>query len=149
MVIYMNVFKYIKQTVYSACLYFTVTEFLIIILATAGNILSGNGFFSLTAAALTFLACFVIAALNIVWKLDRSTPLKLVIHYLGSIVAVMPLLFGIGIGNDIGRLLVCVLAFTVIYAVIAFVILLVSSICKNRRTEDFEYESQFGDIYKK
>ena len=165
----MNILKKIKQTVYSACLYFTVIEFTVIILGTIINgiyndasangtlvsdsVVSGggqlSGFLSLGSAAAIFFACLVIASLKLVWALDYSRSVKIIIHYLCSLVALIPV-FLIAVGtSDFARLLTCVLIFTVIYAICVFISTLISNIRRAKRTEELEYESQFGDFSSK
>ena len=147
----MNVRKNLIKTLYSACLYFTVSEFIILLIANAFNQLApSNGaaagkFLSLDAAALIFLACFTVAALNLVWRLDYSLSLRLFIHFVGCalawaiIVIIIP-----GVYADISQIIVRSLIFALLYLVIAFIALIIHSIRKNRATEDLEYKNTYS-----
>ncbi len=149
----MNIFKTVKQIIYSTCLYFTAAEFIILIAAdvirqadaqVGGEV---SSFLSLGSAGLILLACFLLSALNLIWKLDYSTAVKLLLHFIGAL-AVFAVIFVIipGVYTDMAQLIVRVLFFAVIYFIVAFIALIVGSIRKNRRTEELDYESQFKNI---
>ncbi len=152
----MNILKKLKQILYSACLYFTASEFIILIIATAFNQLAPtNGgtagkFLSLGSAALIFLACIAVAALNLVWRIDYSLSLRLLFHFLGCLFvwAIVAIIIP-GVYTDISQIIVRSLIFAVLYLIIAFIALIVHSIKKNRATEELEYESKFENHYNK
>ena len=152
----MSIMKKLKQVILNACFYFTASEFLILITANAFNQLApSNGgavgkFLSLGAAALVFLACIAVSALNLVLRSDYSLSVRLVIHFLGCL-AVWTLVTVIipGAYTNMMQIIVRLLLFAVIYLIIAFAVLIVKSIVRNRRSEEKEYESSFGNSYRK
>lgn len=149
----MSFAKFLKKTIYSACLYFTAAEFFILLMATAfSDMEPQNGgtagmFLGLGSAALIFAACFIMALLNAVWRLEYSTPIKILIHFIGTLIA-YSLLFIIipGVGTNVAQVIARLVVLLVLYFIVAFIILIVNSVKKNRRTEQLEYESQFGDF---
>lgn len=150
----MNIFKTIKQTIYSACLYFTAAEFLILLIATSfAEMAPTNGgtagmFLSLGSTALIFVACFIMSVLNLVWRLEYSTPVKLLLHFIGTLAAYSVIFIIIPrVYTDAAQVIARIAIFAAVYLVIAFIAVIISSIRKNRRTEDFEYESQFGNFF--
>ena len=150
----MNIFKKTKQILYSACLYFTAAEFLILFIATGFSEISPeNGgtagmFLSLGSSALIFLACLIMSALNFVWKLDYSTPAKVLLHFIGTLIAFTVIFIIIpGAYTDVAQVIARLAILTVIYLIITFIAVIIASIKKNRRTENFEYESQFGNFF--
>ncbi len=152
----MNIFKSLKQIIYSACLYFTAAEFLILIIASAYSDLApasggtAGKFLSLGSAALIFTACLIVAALNLVWKLDYSVSVRILLHFVGCLIAWCVIAIIIpGVYTDIAQIIVRSLIFAVIYLVIAFIVLIVKSIKKNRSTEELEYEPKFGHYFDK
>ena len=149
----MNIFKTVKQIIYSTCLYFTAAEFVILIAAAAIRQIDAQSggevgsFLSLGSAGLILLACFLMSALNLIWKLDYSTPVKLLLHFIGALAAFAVIFVIIpGVYTDMAQLIVRVLIFAVLYFIVAFIVLIVNSIRKNRRTEELDYESQFKNI---
>lgn len=152
----MNIFKNLKQILYSACLYFTAAEFMILIIASAYNDLAPTSggtagkFLSLGSTSLIFTACLIVAALNLIWKLDYSTSVKILFHFVGCLVAWCVITIIIpGVYNEISQIIVRSLIFAVIYLVIAFIVLIIKSIKKNRRSEELEYEPKFGSYFDK
>ena len=85
--------------------------------------------------------------LNLVWHLDYSVTLKVLIHFIGALVA-YALVFVVipGIYSDMAQVVVRLLLFALLYVIIAFIALIVGSIRKNRRTEGLDYDSQFKNI---
>jgi hypothetical protein len=150
----MNILKKFNKILRDACVYFTASEFFLLLVATGYSEISpesggGIGFFlSLGSSALIFLACLIMSALNLTFKLDLSMALRLLIHFIGSLIA-----FGVvfilipGIWNDFTAIFVRLGVFAVIYLVIAFVVMIVRSIQKNRKTDELEYESQFSEFF--
>lgn len=150
----MNVWKFIKNTVLNACFYFTVAEFAILIFATLLQLSSsGNGtstvmFLSLGSTALVFLACLMLSALNFIWRLEYSGPVKVLIHFFGMLAAfalvfiVIPRTWG-----DAARVIALIAMYTVIYIVIGLIVWVINSIRKKCRSDELEYESQFGDFH--
>lgn len=150
----MNIKKQIKKIISDACVYFTTAEFVILLVATGFsemNPSSGGGiamFLSLGSAALIFLACLIMSALNLVFRLDLSTATKVMIHFIGSLIA-----FGVvfiiipGVWNDFGAIFVRLGIFAVIYAVIAGIAGIVASVKNNKKADELEYESQFGEFF--
>mgnify|MGYP000885552112 CR=1 FL=1 len=88
------------------------------------------------------------SVLNLTFKLDLSFSLRLLIHFIGSLFA-----YGIvfiiipGAWNDFSSIFVRLGVFAVIYFVIAFIAVIVRSVRNNRRAEELEYESQFGEFF--
>ncbi len=151
----MSIMKKIKQVILNACLYFTASEFLILIIANAFNQLAPSEggtvgkFLSLGAAALVFFACIAVSALNLVLRSDYSLSVRLVIHFLGCL-AVWTLVTVIipGAYTNTVQVAVRLLLFAVMYLVIAFAVLIINSIVRNRSSEEKEYESKFGNSYR-
>lgn len=150
----MNIFKKLKKILSDACVYFTAAEFLLLFAASSYSKISpesGGGvgmFLSLGSSALILLACIIMSSLNLTFKLDLSAALRLLIHFLGSLAA-FGLVFVIipGVWNDLTAIFVRLGIFAVLYLVIAFIVIIIRSIGLNRRTEELEYESQFGEFY--
>lgn len=147
----MDLFKKVKGIIYSACLYFTAAEFLILITATLlSNTAPENGaiagmFLNLGSTALVFLACLIMAALNLVWKLDYSLTVRTVIHFVGALAAWTVIFIIIpGVYTDVSQIIVRSAVFAAIYLVVALFVSVIRSIIKNRRSEELEYENKFG-----
>ena len=145
-----NKLKKFKNTLLNACLYFTVAIFIILILAEVAELSSAFSFLSLSSTAMVFVACFLISVLNFVWKLEYSASVRTLIHFTCTF-AVYGLLFIIipGAYKMASQLAARSVIFVVAYVLIAFIVLLISSIRKNRRSDDMEYESQFGEFFDK
>lgn len=91
-----------------------------------------------------FLFCFIMALLNLCWKLKYSITIKLLLHFLASLAAyTVVFVFMLGNSPSVENIFVRVLLFTVVYFVVAFIALIVTSIRKNRKSEKAEYTSQF------
>ena len=149
----MNALKFIKKAVTNACVYFTISEFALLILITlVQKFAAENGgtavmFLNLGATALIFLACLCLAALNFVWKLNCSVTARIFIHYFGMLAAFSLVFIVIprAWDNPI-RVAVIIGAYTVIYLIIGLIAAVINSIKRNRKSEEIEYESQFGEI---
>ncbi len=147
----MNLKKTLKQTLYSACLYFTITEFILLAIATGFKQLSPEDggafglFLSLGSTSLIFLACLIMALLNLIFRTGYSISVRILLHFIGSLAA-FSLVFIIipGAWRDVAQIIIRLIVFAAIYLIIAFVALIVGSIRRNKHTEEFEYESQFG-----
>ena len=147
----MKFFKNLKQIIYSACLYFTVAEFVILILATImGYTAPEEGeavgkFLNLSVSAIMFLFSLVMSSLNLIWKADMSGAVKVLLHFIGSF-ATYTVLFIIipGVYSNVAQIVARAGIFAALYFIIAFAVLLVSTIRKNIRANKSEYESQFG-----
>lgn len=149
----MKALKFIKKTAMNACVYFTIAEFVLLIFVTllqkfaAEDGGSAVTFLNLGSTVLIFLACFCLAALNFVWRLNCSTPIRVLIHYLGML-AVFSLIFIViprAWDNPI-RVAVIIGAYTLVYLVVGLIATVINSIRKNRSSDKLEYESQFGEI---
>lgn len=150
----MNIKKQIYKIISNACIYFTVAEFVILLIATGYSEIdpqSGGSvtmFLSLGSAALIFLAAFIMSAMNLVFKLDFSTPIKIMIHFIGSLVAYSFVFIMIPKAyNDFGAIFVRLGLFIVIYAVFLAIYGIVSSIKANKKADELEYSSQFGEFF--
>ena len=133
----MKFMKEIKKILSDACVYFTASEFVLLAVAAAfGQTSPEKGgtvgrFLSLGAAGMIFAAC-----------------LMMLIHFTGSLIAfslvfiVIPKAY-----SDFGAIFVRLGIFAVLYAVIAVIVLIVRGIAANRRSDDLEYESQFGEFF--
>ena len=150
----MNVKKQIKKILSDACVYFTVAEFVLLFIATGFSEIdpsSGGGvamFLSLGSSALIFAACLIMSALNLVFRLELGTAVKVLIHFIGSLIAYSVVFIIIpGVWNDFGAIFVRLGVFAVIYAVIAAIAGIIASIKNNRKADDLEYESQFGEFF--
>ena len=142
----MKFMKEIKKILSDACVYFTASEFVLLAVAAAfGQTSPENGgtvgrFLSLGAAGMIFAACLMMLGL--------SGALKVLIHFTGSLIAfslvfiVIPKAYA-----DFGAIFVRLGIFAVLYAVIAVIVLIVRGIAANRRSDDLEYESQFGEFF--
>ena len=152
----MNVKKQLKKILSDACVYFTVAEFVLLLIATGYseiNPSSGGGvamFLSLGSSALIFLACLIMSALNLVFRLDLSTATKVMIHFIGSLIAYGVVFIIIpGAYNDFGAIFVRLGVFVVVYAVIAGIAGIIASVKNNKKADELEYESQFGEFFTK
>ncbi len=148
----MNFLKNLKQIVYSACLYFTVAEFIILITATImGYTAPEDGeavgkFLNLSVSALLLLFAFVMSSLNLIWKADLPGAVKVLLHFIGSF-ATYTVLFIIipGVYANVAQVIARTGIFAAAYFIIAFAVLLVSTIRKNRLADKSEYENKFGN----
>lgn len=150
----MNVKKQIKKILSDACVYFTIAEFVLLLIATGFSEIdpeAGGGiamFLSLGSATLIFSACLIMSLLNLVFRLDLSTALRVMIHFIGSLAAysvvfiIIPKAY-----NDFGAIFVRLGVFVVIYAIIAAVAGIVASINNNKKADELEYQSQFGEFF--
>lgn len=151
----MNFLKAIKKTLYSACVYFTIAEFVILAIATGYNDLAPKDggtagmFLSLGSSALIFLACFIIAAFNFVWNLKYSTSIKLIIHFFGTLAAWSVFFIIVPKAYDAAQLTARIFVFVALYLIVALVVLIVNSLRKARKSEKLEYKDQFEDKKKK
>ena len=145
-----NFTKSFKKILYNACLYFTVAIFVILLMADLAEISSTYSFLSLGSTALVFLACLLMSALNTVWKLDYSPAVRVLIHFTGSFV-----IYGIvfilipKVYTNASQLVIRTAVFVMLYLLIAFIAAIVSGIKRNRRSDNMEYESQFGNFFDK
>ena len=152
----MSIAKTLRQVLYSACLYFTAAEFVLLTIAAiyqqtnpeAGG--TAGMFLSLGSSALIFLACLLMSALNLVFRLDYSISVRMLIHFFGSLVAYAIVFIIIpGVLTDVAQVIVRIIIFAAVYLIIAFIALIIASLRKNKRTESFEYESQFDGFSRK
>lgn len=152
----MNLKKELKRIISDTCIYFTAAEFLILLIAAGYSEIdpeSGGGaamFLSLGSAALILLACFLMSALKLIFKLEYSTPIRVMLHFIGALLA-YSLVFIIipGVWNDFGAIFVRLGVFVLLYALIAGIAAIFASIKHNRRADELEYESQFGEFFTK
>lgn len=147
----MHLIKKVKSIIYSACLYFTAAEFLILIVASLFSTTApekgavAGMFLNLGSTALVFLACLIMAALNLVWELDYSLTVRTVIHFVGALAAWAVIFIIIpGVYTDVSQIIVRSAVFAVIYLAVALAALIVRSIIKNKRSEELEYDNKFG-----
>ena len=152
----MNLFRRIRKIISDACVYFTVAEFFVLLVATGFSELdpeAGGGvgkFLSLGAAALIFLGCLILSLLNLVFRLDLSSSLRVLIHFIGTSIAYSLVFIVIpGAYNDFGAIFVRLGVFVVIYAIGLLIGIIVTSAKRNRRADTIEYESQFGEFFDK
>lgn len=149
----MKIYKTLKKIISDACVYYTAAEFAVLLIATGFSETSpeaGGGvgmFLSLGASALIFLACLIMSALNLVFRLDLSMSLRILIHFIGSLAAYAVVFIIIpGVWNDFAAIFVRLSVFAVLYVIIALIALLVRSVIINRRADELEYESQFSEF---
>ncbi len=153
----MSLSRKIFKIISDACVYFTAVQFLLLLAATGyGEMAPAEGggvgkYLSLSSAALIFLACLIVSAMNPILRLDGySLSVRLVLHFLGTFAAYAILFIVIpGAWTQLPVLLVRLGVFVILYLVIAFVVLIIRSIKKNRNTEELEYEAQFGEFFGK
>lgn len=146
----MKILKNLKQIVYSACLYFTVAEFVILILA---NIMGFNSpesgkevvnFLNLTSSAIILLFAFVMSALNLIWEADLSGAVKVLLHFIGSFATYAVLFIVIpGAYVNMAQIVVRAGIFAAVYFIIAFAVIIVLSVKRNRKADKAEYENKF------
>jgi len=145
-----NKLKSLKKVFGTACVYFTASIFAILIIAEAAKLKAAFSFLSLSSTALVFLACVLMSLLNFVWKLDYSATVRTLIHFTGSfavygiIFILIPKAYKVA-----SQLAVRSIIFAILYLLAAFAVVLVTSIRRNRRSDDMEYESQFGSFFDK
>ena len=151
----MNFFKEFKKIIYNMCLYFTAAEFFVLLISAGFSEISPEQggtvgmFLSLGSSALLLLACLVMSVLNLIWKTEYKKPIKILFHFLGTLVAysfifiVIPRAY-----TSAPQIFARLFVFAVIYLVIAFVVLVISSIKKIKKSERTEYEAQFGSMSK-
>lgn len=149
----MKIYKTLKKIISDACVYYTAAEFAVLLIAAGFSEMSpeaGGGvgmFLSLGASALIFLACLIMSALNLVFRLDLSLALRILIHFIGSLAAYAVVFIIIpGVWNDFTAIFVRLSVFAVLYVIIALIALLVRSVIINRRADELEYESQFSEF---
>ncbi len=151
----MNFLKFMKKTVLNACFYFTLAEFAVLSFATVFLASESGGstaveFLNLGSTALLFLACFILSAFNFIWSLEYSTSVKVLVHFFGMLAAFALIFIVIPRAFDSATHIISLVAmYTGIYLVVAFVVLVVGSIRKIRRSNKLEYKSQFNELNKK
>ena len=146
----MNILKNLKTIIYNTCLYFTVAEFAILIAATAimlNDPVSSSGVkqvLNLTSAAILLLVSFIMSALNLIFKINCSQIVKVLLHFIGSSAAfAVLLLVSPDVYGDIARVITLFSVFAVVYFIIAFIALIIITIKNNRRADQLEYENKF------
>ncbi len=150
----MNVWKFIKKTVLNACFYFTIAEFAILIVAALMQMSSPESggtavmFLNLPSTSLIFLSCLILSALNFIWHLEYSGTLKVLIHFFGMLAAYALVFIVIPKSYDNAARVISLLAlYAGIYLVVGLIVLVINSIRKNRRSDELEYEAQFGELH--
>ncbi len=148
-------FKEFKKVIYNACLYFTAAEFFILLVSTAFREISPEQggtvgmFLSLGSSALLLLACLIMSALNLIWKLKYKAAVKILLHFLGTLVAYSFIFIVIpGAYTNTAQIFARLLVFAAIYLAIAFIVLVITSIKKIRKSEKSDYKPQFDSISK-
>ncbi len=148
----MKLFSTIKSSLCSACVYFTVAEFLILTVAEALSLTaSASGspvqlFLSLESTVLVFAACLFISLLNLVWRIDLSLTLRTLFHFIGSL-AVWSVVFIVipKVYDDVAQIIVRCGVFAVLYAVVGLIALAIHAQKVRRASEKTDYEPSFGD----
>ncbi len=144
-----KIFKEVKSIIYNSCLYFTIAVF---VLMTAFIIVSPNESFSepekmLLSPKLTgiiFSYSFVMALLNLILKIKYSVTIKLLLHFIGSLTAfAFFFIFMLKNNSTVESVFLRALIFTVLYFVIATIVLIITSIRKSRKNANTDYNSQF------
>lgn len=150
----MDLVKKIKSIFTNACIFFTVSEFVLLAIAAGFSQLapeSGGGlsaFLKLGPTALIFLACFIMSALNLIFELELSGSIKLVLHFIGSLTAYSVVFIVIpGAWRSLGAMLARLFAFAVLYLVIAVTVSAVRGAKARKISDESEYESQFGEFF--
>ena len=148
----MRIMKALRQVLERACLFFTLAEFLLLFIATGYQEINPSAggtagmYLSLGSAALIFLACLLMSALQLIFRLDYSLSIRLLLHFIGSMVAFALVFIVIPGVFEIAQILIRLLIFAALYLVIAFVALIFVNLRKNKRSEELEYESLFGSF---
>ena len=134
-------------------MYFTAAEFFILIIASAYSASAPEKggavgqFLNLRAAALIFASCLIFSALNLIFKLELSVPVKVFLHFAGSLLAFSIIFIFIpNAYSDFGAMFVRLGLFAIVYAVIAVIVFIVRAVQGRNRSDELEYESQFGDF---
>ncbi|MBQ8250161.1 MAG: DUF3021 family protein [Clostridia bacterium] len=144
-----KILKEVKNIIYNACLYFTIAVFVLMI---AFTIASQNESFAqpekmLLSPKLTgiiFSYSFVMAFLNLIWKIKYSVTIKLLLHFIGSLAAfAVFFIFMLENNSTVESTFLRALIFTVVYFVIAIIALIIGSIRKSRKNTNADYDSQF------
>ncbi len=144
-----NIFKELKNIIYNTCLYFTGLTFLLLIaftlMAEGDSIASAKDYLiGMTTSSHILLFCFIMSLLNLCFKIKYSMTIKVLLHFLLSLAAyAIVFVFMLGSNQTVENISVRLLLFTVVYFVIAFIALIVTSIRKNRKNANDEYTSQF------
>lgn len=147
----MKILKNLKQIVYSACLYFTAAEFAILIFANAMGLNypeSGKeivNFLNLSSSAVILLFAFIMSALNLIWKTKLTGAVKVMIHFIVSFATYFVIFVIIpGVYGNMAQIVVRSGLFAVLYFIIAFIALIISTIKRNRQADRAEYKNNFG-----
>ncbi len=144
--------KTFKKILTSTCIFYTIGEFIILIGAqialgaTDGTGAQLKNFLSLGSAALVLAAAFLLAAFNRIFATKLPRVICFLLHYAGMLTSFL-LLFVFILGNykrGAGAVLLLIGLFTIIYALIAFVCVLVNKGIKNKKTDENEYENLFS-----
>lgn len=146
----MKFFKNLKQIVYSACLYFTAAEFAILIFANAMGLTSSQGgkelvnFLNLSSSAVILLFAFLMSALNLIWKTKLAGAVKVMIHFIGSFATYFVLFIVIpGVYGNMAQIVVRSGLFAAAYFIIAFIVLIASTVKRNMQADRDGYENKF------
>ncbi|MCI8388453.1 MAG: DUF3021 family protein [Clostridiales bacterium] len=150
----MNIYKHIKKILSDACIYFTAAEFVLLLIATGFSEMSPEAggeaamFLSIGSTALIFVACLIMSSLNLIFKAELSSSLRLLIHFIGSLIAYSVVFIIIpGAWRDFTAIFVRLGVFVILYLIIALVAMIIKSIKAGRRADKLEYESQFGEFF--
>ncbi len=149
----MNAKKF-KKILTDACVYFTAAELFIIAIAELFRVndpVAGGGisvFLSLASALTILVACVIMSAMRLIFETDLAGVLQVVLHFFGSLIAYSLVFIVIpGAWRDFGASFARVGIFLLLYFVILIISLIVKSLKQKRRSDDSEYESQFGEFY--
>ena len=101
-------------------------------------------FLNLSSSAVLLLFAFVMSALNLIWKAELSGAVKVLIHFIGSF-ATYAVLFIIipGVYGNMAQIVVRGGLFAAAYFIVAFAVLIVSTVKRNRKADREEYENKF------
>lgn len=148
----MKILTAIKKIISSACVYFTVTEFalLIIINLMAEKWDMGKNFtpfFTIGSAFILLVFFTAIAASNLIFKTKLPTPIAYLIHFLIVTVVYIVLFVLIpGVWQDGHAFAMRLCVFVPVYIIVALVSFIIKLIFNRSTVRDEEYVEQFSDI---
>jgi Protein of unknown function (DUF3021). len=136
----------IKNVILVGCLYYTIVSILIYALSL---LLTQHEMVPTFASLLMILAASIsISALNGIFGAKKLPPLlRLVIHYVLTAVAFyLIFILSSGLYKREWMIIIYLAAFTIAYAIIAFVVFIIRKTISERNLAKKEYKNQFDNV---
>lgn len=136
--------KEIKKIIARSCIYFTIVEFILLLIApyvmkTVINSIGESNFLTLKSAALIYLTLFLLSAFDLIFKIPRiSSAILRVFHFILCLLAsLIPIVF-VPKNTPSQIILICIVFISVIYIVLSLVSYLIKLIINNKQDREYK-----------